>query len=204
MKLILCGILLASSAFAEGDEKKNEIGWEDGVRYMYHGYPKFNVGFKVNPFYGFSDQSSEQLDYSFEPANGQQNSEDMNVFLGLDLSREYGIEWGFFLEPYAEMGYGFSRHEVNTASENPYPNTASRTEAHQNIYSLEMGAKPGIKIKKWLKIYTRFGGRLSKSDVSGEFQSQYSKMTTDATNWSFSTFGERISLNNGLYLAILF
>jgi len=189
--------------------QKYEIGWEDGIRLGYRGLRKINIGFLASPNYTYSDDFSTAFQAGTTINNG--NTETKSIYVGLQCTKEI-IHKFIYLEPYVEIGYGYTLSESHLSQSSGNISAYSNTDETQNRGLLQAGLKPGLIIKNSFKIYTSLGilasGVFRDIEIKRENNSSFGNNTTTEKRknliWRINDFGSKASLSSGFYVSYLF
>ena len=102
--------LLLFVAGIHAQEKKNEIGREDGLRYS-HLFNKISLGLRISPDYTYSEGEVDPNISNTYPTSysstSYSNHERREIFVGLQGSLIYKYFDMMTFEPFSEIGYLF-------------------------------------------------------------------------------------------------
>jgi hypothetical protein len=204
--LLLILLLIVSNLFSQDGKKLNEIGWEDGIIYVFKGLQSFNVGAKVQPNWSYSKNSGTTSTSEFGYSNSSSNNsviELKSLSTDLQISKEYLFHKYLVFEPFADIGYMFSDNTNAPQLVTPTGNAGSQTGDAKGFF-IDVGVKPGIVIWDTFKLYTSFGININYNSTNSNYNDEYTTSNLSADNWSISYFGDRISYQTSMYLSVLF
>jgi hypothetical protein len=202
-------LILTSNIFSQSEKKLNEIGWENGLIYVYKGFNALNVGIKIQPNWNFEESSAESnssLPYYYPtPTNGASSQETKFMSIGVQLSKEYQYGKYFYLEPYSIAGYLHSADEMaGPIQNNIIASYASSQKNQGNGFFVELGAKPGVILWNTVKLFTNFGIDLNFNHNETETVDVYATRKTISDTWAIYHFGDQIDYKTRLNLSVIF
>jgi hypothetical protein len=207
--VIVFGIL-ASNIFSQSDKKLNEIGWENGLIYVYKGFNSVNVGVKFQPNWSFDENNvstTSSYPYSYTPpSSGTAYNETKFISVGIQISKEYQSGKYLFVEPYSLAGYLYTASEDQGTDRNTnlIGSYASSQKSNGSGFFMEMGVKPGFIFWNTIKVFTTFGLALNFHHTETESSNEYSTSKSVSDVWTINHFGDQLDYESRLNLSILF